>query len=165
MSLLPVVCDTGPVIALTLLDRLALLPQLYHPILPQSVAEEWQQGRHRSPERSLPESYEIFPSGPGSEKTIRGLGRGESAVIRTAVEKQIAKILMDEKKGRAVARKEFGLTPIGTAGLLVEAKRKGLVSDLASLFEQLQKKSYWIAPKIVEWALALGGEVGREASP
>jgi predicted nucleic acid-binding protein len=153
-----VVCDTGPLIALTLLERFDLLTKRYRPLVPWAVWEEWSQGRQRGVMEKLPPEYEVVVHPTGSASLMPGLGLGESEVIRTAVEKGISLVLMDEKRGRQKARKDYGLVPLGTAGLLVQAKQRGEIRDLGEAFDILQKKSYWIGPEVVDWALKAAGE-------
>ena len=57
---------------------------------------------------------------------------GEAAVISLAPEPKASQVLMDERKARKVARAIYGLQPIGTARILVEAKKKNLLPDIAS---------------------------------
>ena len=81
------------------------------------------------------------------------LDLGEAAVISLAREQQTALVLIDERKARKVARDIYGLQPIGTARILVEAKKKNLLPDIASQFQKLQQEGYWIHASIVEAAL------------
>jgi predicted nucleic acid-binding protein len=74
-------------------------------------------------------------------------------VIQMAVERSVRIVLIDERKGRRIARQVYGLQTIGTARVLVEAHRAGLVGDLAPFLETLKGKSYWIADSIVNWAV------------
>ncbi len=62
-------------------------------------------------------------------------------------------VLIDERKARKVARRVFGLETIGTAGILVQLKQRGWISDISALFLQLREQNYWIDDKIVAWAL------------
>ena len=68
-------------------------------------------------------------------------------------------MLIDEHKARKVARDVYGLQPIGTARLLVEAKKKNLLPDIAAQFQKLRQEGYWIHDSIVETALREAGEV------
>jgi len=68
-------------------------------------------------------------------------------------------VLIAERKARKVARDIYGLRPIGTARLLVEAKKKNLLPDIASRFQKLQQEGYWIHDSIVEVALREAGEI------
>ena len=58
-----------------------------------------------------------------------------------------------ERKARKMARRVFGLETIGTAGVLLQARRCGLTPELRPLFAQLRRQKYWIDDKIVSWAL------------
>jgi predicted nucleic acid-binding protein len=84
---------------------------------------------------------------------------GAAAVISLAREQKATLVLIDERKARKVARDIYGLQPIGTARILVEAKRKHLLPDIASQFQKLRQEGYWIHDSIVETALREAGEV------
>jgi predicted nucleic acid-binding protein len=83
---------------------------------------------------------------------------GEAAVIRLAREQKAALVLIDERKARKVARDIYGLQPIGTARILVEAKRKNLLPEITSPFQKLRQEGYWIHDSIVQAALREAGE-------
>jgi len=55
------------------------------------------------------------------------LDPGEAAVLVLARSLGISHVLMDERKGRKIARAILGLTVSGTARLLVDAARAGLI--------------------------------------
>lgn len=82
----------------------------------------------------------------------------EAAVINLARQQNGTLVLIDERKARKVARDIYGLQPIGTARILVEAKRKNLLSKIAPEFEKLKQEGYWIHHSIVEVALNQAGE-------
>ncbi len=67
-------------------------------------------------------------------------------------------VLIDERKARKVARDIYGLQPIGSARILVEAKKHNLLPEISSLFQKLQREGYWIHASIVEIALQESGE-------
>ena len=49
-----IVCNTGPLIALSLIDCQHVFNQLYDPLIPRKVIEEWAAaGKTGIPERSL----------------------------------------------------------------------------------------------------------------
>lgn len=149
-----VVCNTGPLIALSLLSCQDILSDLYRPIIPQAVCDEWRKGADVRA-RNLPRDYERVANPLADPALLLQLDRGEASVIQTAMNRGIITVLMDERKGRKIARRIYGLQTLGTAGLLVEAKRAGLIGNLAPLFEALEEHSYWIAKPIVEWALQM----------
>ena len=84
---------------------------------------------------------------------------GEAAVISLAREQKETLVLIDERKARKVARDIYGLQPVGTARILVEAKRKHLLPDIASQFQKLRQNGYWIHGSIVETTLREVGEI------
>jgi len=66
--------------------------------------------------------------------------------------------LIDEKKARKIARIIFGLKVIGSARVLVEAKRQGLIQNVGNLLEELRKKGYWLHDDIIDLAKRHAGE-------
>lgn len=147
-----IVCNTGPLIALSLIDCQDVLSELYQPTIPRKVIEEWSAGEAEHT-RSLPTRCEIGEVIVTNPFLAMQLVAGEAAVIQTAMDLDIGIVLMDERKGRKVARRLCGLVTLGTAGLLVQAKRAGLVRKIKPLFIKLNEESYWISPAIMEWAL------------
>jgi predicted nucleic acid-binding protein len=65
---------------------------------------------------------------------------------------------MDEMHGRVVARR-LGLTVAGTLGLVVRAKRGGLIPAARPLIAQVRTRGgLWVADKLVAEVLAGLGE-------
>ncbi len=85
------------------------------------------------------------------------LDRGEAGVIQTAFAQAIPQVLIDEKKGRKVARL-YGLQVFGTARLLLEGKRAGLIDSVGQALEAMRSNGYWIDDKIVRWAKTIADE-------
>lgn len=85
------------------------------------------------------------------------LEQGEAEVIVLAKEKKIKKVLIDEKVARLQAR-ILGLDVIGTLGLLLKAKRKGLVSSIKPLIKKILDNDIWIKDEIVQGILRDAGE-------
>jgi uncharacterized protein len=159
-----IVCNSGPLIALGLLSRLDLLKSLFDEVLvPEAVQKEIEQGGIRS------SGLEAFRHADWirivSLKEKRDvlleslLDSGEAAVISLAREQNAALVLIDERKARKIARDIYGLQTIGTARILVEAKRKNLLPEIASHFQKLLAEGYWIHDSIVQTALREAGEI------
>lgn len=66
--------------------------------------------------------------------------------------------MIDERKARRIARDVYGLRVIGTARVLVEAKRRGLVSGVCPLMLKMRETGYWIHDSILQPALIEVGE-------
>ena len=143
-------CDTGPLIALSSLGLLEILSSLYSPLVTRTVLREWQA---RDERRDLPSSFEIIDAAPPDPLLAVQLDPGEASVIQAAIERGGTRVLLDERKARKLARRVFGLETVGTAGILVQARRRGLAPELDPLFAQLRQQNYWIDDKIVSWAL------------
>lgn len=152
-----IVCNTGPLIALSLIGCQHVLSALYEPLIPRTVIDEWEAGADEHP-RTLPEQCEIVETVVSNPFLAIQLDPGEASVIQAATDHKIATVLIDERKGRKLARRLCGLTALGTAGLLVRAKREGILPEIKPLFETLETESYWIAQPIVDWALSEAGE-------
>ena len=67
-------------------------------------------------------------------------------------------ILMDERRGRRVAREVYGLDVIGTARLLTDAKEAQLVPNVGELLQQMRGAGYWIHSRIMEAAMRAARE-------
>jgi len=150
-------------IALGLLERLDLLQALFSEVfIPEAVQREIEQGGVN--QLGL-ESFRragwirVTPLTGGRDVLLESLlDAGEAAVISLAREQGVATVLIDERKARKVARDIHGLQVIGTARILVEAKRRGLLAEIASSFKQLRQEGYWIHDTIVQAALREAGE-------
>ena len=152
-----IVCNTGPLIALSLIDCQHLLSQLYDPLIPSKVIEEWAAGEATHP-GTLPENCEIMEVTVSNPFLALQLDAGEASVIQAAIDFKVGIVLIDERKGRKLARRLCGLVTLGTAGLLVQAKRAGMLAEITPLFQRLEESSYWISPAIVNWAIEQAGE-------
>jgi uncharacterized protein len=84
------------------------------------------------------------------------LGSGEIEAIALAVDHGCG-ILIDDKQGRKVAV-ALRLQVIGTVGVLVIAKNRGLVSSLKPLLEELRESGYRLSGQLIEAALRHVGE-------
>ena len=86
------------------------------------------------------------------------LDTGEASVLQLAREIKADYVLIDERKGRKIARDIFSLRVIGTTRVLVEAKKKGLLNNVGDTLTRLKESGYWIHDDIVRLALKEAGE-------
>ncbi len=119
-----IISDTSCLIALDNAKILEILKDLYGGIqVTKEVSEEFGE--------LLPEWIKIISVRNKKRQTAfeRRLDKGEASVITLALESDNALLIIDEAKGRNIA-KFFGVDVIGTIGVLTLAYKKGLISDL-----------------------------------
>jgi predicted nucleic acid-binding protein len=88
---------------------------------------------------------------------LTSLEIGESEVLVLAREMKADLILLDEEKARKSAILA-GFTIIGLIGVLIIAKQMGLIKNIKSVLEHLQKENFRLSNKIVKEALKQAGE-------
>ena len=163
-----VVADTSPLFYLAHLDRLGLLRELYRQIdVPERVWTEALAGGRRYPATTSRLDAArmagwIFihppPAQPRTEPALIGLDDGEREALSLAVALGADTVLIDEKRGRRAAV-SLGLISTGTAGILIEAKRRGLVSSVAPELRRLREETtFWLHLDDEIRALAIVGE-------
>lgn len=130
-----VVVNATPLVALAILQRLELLPQLFKevfvpPIVFQEVAI---QGANRPGRANIVSQTKMIIQTPEANSTVEplllGLDAGEFQVILLGRELQADWVLIDERLGRRVAL-SLGLPVKGTLGILLVAFRGGLISKV-----------------------------------
>ena len=145
------VVDTSVLIALSNIGRLGLLRELFSNVLvPKAVAEEYGE--------PLPSWIEVLEVKHEhfTRVLLDHLHRGEAETIALAVESQGAVVALDDKKARRTA-KRLGLRVIGTLGILILAKKKGLVNDLRKEIEKLLHASFRLSQDVIQEALKKAG--------
>ena len=87
---------------------------------------------------------------------LLGLDEGEQTALEMALQLN-APILIDERKGRVVARNHH-LKVIGVLGVLLLAKNKGLVQEIKPLLNLLRDSDYFLGEAIISRVLVLANE-------
>jgi uncharacterized protein len=160
----PIVSNTGPLIGLALIDRLDLLSALYAEVcIPDVVHQEMlQQGENAPGVAAYRKATGIqrYPLTTLVDLSLSAaLDPGEAAVIQLARERAIPYVLIDERKGRKIARVVYQLQVIGTAGILVNAKRRGLLMNVRDALVGMCAGGYRIHQQIIDFALREAGEI------
>lgn len=152
----PIVCNAGPLIALSLVGQLQVLPALFESILvPEAVWHEVVDsgfGRAGAAELKASKWIEVVPSILVDSFLEADLGRGESQVIAVARARGAALVLIDELLARRVAGQVYGLRLKGSAGILVQAKKAGLIPAVRPLLEEMKKRGYYLSAQLIERA-------------
>lgn len=152
------VINSGPLVALSLVGRLDLLPMLFSEFwIPDVVYQEVAVaglGRPGAASLSEPQWISHIRVAPEADPLlIAELDPGEAAVIALARSCPPCMVIIDEKRGRRIAHHVYGLQVKGTAGLLVEARRRGLLNDdLRSILLDLKRAGYFLSDAVIEGA-------------
>ncbi len=140
-----VVSDTSPITNLAAISQLDLLQQLYTSlIIPTAVYNEMVEV-----DKVVPGAVEVQTLSWIQTQAVADAQRvtdlqtsqenidlGEAEAIILAVELKADLLLMDERRGRALAT-SYGLSVTGLLGVLLQAKRNGLISAVKPLMDQL----------------------------
>jgi len=159
----PIVCNAGPLIALSIVGELGLLEKLYSRVLvPNAVFEEVVgagAGRIGAAEVAAASWLEKVAAVSSPEPLLAmELGPGEAAVIATAHSLQAGLVLIDERRARRVAEQAYRLRVKGSAGILVSAKRAGLLAKVRPLLETISRKGYFLSAHLIDRAAQEAGE-------
>ena len=158
-----VVSDSSPLIHLSQIGRLNLLKDLFGELLiPPAVYHEVViEGRGR------PGSEEVREASWIRVVEIRNkylkrllqflLDEGESEVIVLALEVNAGLVLLDEREARLQA-KRLGLRVTGTLGVLLRAKKLGLIKSLREELDKLKETGFHISESLEEEILNVAGE-------
>jgi predicted nucleic acid-binding protein len=71
---------------------------------------------------------------------VQTVDLGEAEAIALAEELHADRLLLDERKGRELARQR-GLSVVGLLGVVLLAKRKGLITSARELVERLDREA------------------------
>ena len=146
-----VVTDSTALISLDRIGRLDLLPAVFPDVMaPPAVVEEF----GRRPAWLTVRS----PRDVETTRTVRAqLDAGEAEAIALALEHPGSTVLLDEQRGRTYAR-ALGVPVVGTFGLLIRAKRRGLVSTVRPVLDALVGAGFYASDALYHRALTLAGE-------
>jgi hypothetical protein len=159
-----VVADAGPLIAFGRLDKLSLLGAIFQRVIvPQAVYAETQ-SRSDLPDalaiRAAVQSGSLSVVASAPERADLPveieLGDGEAAAMALAAKFGYG-VLIDDSQGRAVAA-TLKLKVIGSVGVLVLARERGLIPALAPLLEALRASGYYLSQPLIQAALQRTGE-------
>ncbi len=158
-----VVSDTSPIRALAHIELLHVLRAMFGEVhVPPAVARELSQppGPFQGVDVAALAWITIRP--PGDQERVRKLQEeldlGEAEALALAEEIHADAVLMDEAAGRNVASR-LGLPVIGTLGILLRARQRGMCQELRPLLDKLQGQlRFYIAPALREKILREAGE-------
>lgn len=139
-----IIADTSCLIILTNIGRLKILKHLFGSIIiTEEVAEEY----------GVELPHWISVKTPKNQakvsELIMHLDKGEATSIALAIELQNSRLIIDETKGRKVAKSE-NIKIIGTIGVLIMAKKHGFVDDNNEVIQDLIENGFRISESLIE---------------
>lgn len=128
--------------------------------IPDVVREELRVGRELGFEVPDPAefSWMMIRSAPVEAAVERfELGAGERAALALALEIADCLVLLDDAAARVVA-KQLGVSTTGTLGVLLLAKERGLVPEVAPVLARLQQRGFRVTEAVRVRVLELAKE-------
>jgi predicted nucleic acid-binding protein len=156
------IVNASPLILLGKIGHIALLSGLADElIVPEMVVREVERKRDGQQAlveiASFPEARVEVEASVSSEIVAWNLGRGESQVISLAVSDPGCRAVLDDLQARRCAQ-SMGLPLIGTLGVVLRAKRKGVIAEARPVIEHLRQVGLYVSDGLIEQALARVGE-------
>jgi len=152
--------DTSALIALAVCDALSVLDVLFDEVkVPPAVLSE--SAVPGKPGADAVASYvqdKVAAVAPEALRLPAGrLGQGEREAIALAQQMRADFLLVDDAQARRFARLN-GVSVIGSLGVLVRAKERGLVEAVKPYIERIRATGIHLSDALVEEALRLAGE-------
>ena len=147
-----IVADSGPIIAFSRIGQLSLLQQVVgQVVIPEAVYVELaRRGQERPGALAVERESWIerrIIAREGVAAFSQRLGAGEREAILLSEAEQ-ATFLSDDRDAREEAARR-GIEVVGSLWVLGEAKRRGLITSVRPLIDQLLASGYWMHPERV----------------
>jgi predicted nucleic acid-binding protein len=166
-----IVSNTSPLTNLATIGEFELLKLLFDEIhIPEAVWDELHAGGRDWPGRLEVASADwihrhIITNRLSASALQRDIDQGEAEAIVLATEIHADMILLDEKQGRHAAVR-WGLKPLGVIGIILEAKKRGLLEKVRPRMDLLRENAgFWIHEGLFQYALNLAGELEEGPQP
>lgn len=163
-----VVLNASPLITLFRSGQADLLPRLFaHIVVPEAVwqevvLDEWEDKAARElSQQPWPVRADVVIS---PRVATWELGAGETAVLSHALANPPMRAVIDDKDARRCAQ-TLNIPMLGTGGLLVLAKRRGLLTSVGEGIERLRYSGLWLSDEIVRILKTQAGEPVEPAAP
>ncbi|MGC2236650.1 MAG: DUF3368 domain-containing protein [Pyrinomonadaceae bacterium] len=164
MRIEKVVINASPFILLAKSGLTELLPQLFAEIrMPEAVMEEIAAGGDIAADKFYENKetwINIYPLQKVAEEVlVWNLGDGETEVLSFAFSnKTTHTALIDDRAARKCAE-TLQIKTLGTGGILILAKKRGLIESVAAELKKLQNAGLWISDEIAQVILRRAGEL------
>ncbi len=147
-----IISDTSCLILFDNIGELDILRKIYGKIT--ATPEVIQEYGRPIPDWIKQETVENKSKQVEFEKLV---DKGEASAIALALELEESVLIIDDKRGRKLAR-EQNIELTGTLGTLLKAKNMEVISRIRPLIEKLKAANYRISTDIIEGILKRSGE-------
>jgi predicted nucleic acid-binding protein len=160
-----IVADTGPIIGLAKIGKIYLLKKMATDVLIPPMVHKELYGKIGSEsaqiEQALNDFIHVIEIGPlnlNLEKPFTNLGEGEKQCIflASSLERDVI-LLIDDRAGRQAAD-SLNISKTGLVGILLLAKKRMLIENVASLLHELRAAGYWLSDEVIAAARKLAEE-------
>ena len=147
-----IIADTTCLISLSRIRRLNILKDLYSEIFITSII------KNEYAEQLPPWIKIMDPKNDESVKLIGiNLDQGESTAIALAMENENSLLIIDERKGRRIA-KSLNLKIIGLLGIIIKAKQLDYIDSVKDIIADLEAVEFRISESLKNTILKLANE-------
>lgn len=160
MRIEKVVINSSPLIVLFRSGQAGLLPQLFKSVVvPEQVYEEVTAGKEDNAAMALPQSPWVERKRVDISLSVAAwnLGTGESAVFSFALQEPAYRAVVDDLAARRCAL-AMEVQTIGTAGLLVLAKRRKLIRSVSGRLLKLREAGLYLSDSVIRMIFHEAGE-------
>lgn len=142
-----IIADASPLIAFSAIGELELLQNLYRTVTITDIIR----GEVHA---DLPSWIIVSTKYDLQQFQILQLelDPGEASAIALAFSNPNCKIIIDENKGRSVA-KRLGLNVIGTIGIIIKAKDQGVIVSGKVIIDKLIEHGFWLSEELIKQVL------------
>jgi predicted nucleic acid-binding protein len=160
-----IVADTGPIIGLAKIGRISLLKKLATEVLIPPIVHKELYGKigfeSDQIDQALSDFVHVVELGSlelNIDEPLINLGEGEkqNIFLASTLEKEVL-LLIDDRAGRQAAD-NLKISKIGLVGILLLAKKRGLIDNVGSLLEELRAAGYWLSDQVIAVARKIAEE-------
>lgn len=161
-----IIADTGPLIIFAKSNRLSILSQMASQILvTNTVMHECVDDSSKPGADLIQKAFENHTLciindvevNEALKKTILDAGEKSAIALAMSLNSKSLTLLIDEDLGRKVAN-QHKLRVIGSAGILVAAKQKGLITNVEEILKDWQGLGYFLSESLINAVLINAGE-------
>ena len=154
------VADCSALIALSVCESLVLLEELFEiVVVPETVYHE-----ATRPDKKEAQALKLFLQGKVRHVDLQGYvfldafaDAGETEAMLLYKQLSADKLLIDDRRGRKVAKINH-INTIGSLGVLLAAKEKGLVAEIAPILRKIASSDIYLSQQLIAMVVHLAGE-------